>query len=309
MKIALLGSAPSSSALAPYKDKSYVEWAQGGMKQYPLAPFVDDYWEIWGCSPGAFGVAPRANRWFEVHRWEPGQSWFSPEYVQWLKAFPGPVYTGRPVAELTNCVVYPIDEIEATFSSYFLTSSLALMFALAILEIEKARIGGDSSVHTIGMWGVDMAANEEWHYQRPGCQFFILEALRRGIEIYIPPESDLLRPMPVYGICEWDPAYIKHTARMRELNQRKEAHMKALQEAQNNLQHLSGATDNMNWEINTWLSPYGLPAGQFIRAIPNTGLGGNTTQAERVEVRQPEAPAPVVRRKRKGNGADQPGAT
>ena len=50
-KIALVGSAPSSIRLAPINDPD---------------------WQIWGCSPGAYGVVgPRADVWFEMHRWEP----------------------------------------------------------------------------------------------------------------------------------------------------------------------------------------------------------------------------------------------
>src|SRR5437868_13987811 len=36
-----------------------------------------------------YGVAPRVSEWFEMHLWEPGAPWFSPEYVQWLTALPG----------------------------------------------------------------------------------------------------------------------------------------------------------------------------------------------------------------------------
>ena len=44
------------------------------------------------------------------------------------------------------------------------------------------------------------------------------EAMRRGIGVYLPPESDLMRPLPVYGISEWDHNYIKLTSRARELS-------------------------------------------------------------------------------------------
>lgn len=276
MKIALIGSAPSSIKLAPVQDKSYAEFAQGKQPKYPPSPWLDDEWEIWGCSPGAFGVLPRFTRFFEVHRWEPGAPWFSPEYCQFLREFNGPVYTGRPIPEIKHHVVYPIERVEEEFSSYFLTSSLALMFAVAILEIEDERktrekdmneveIEAAMEADTIGMWGVDMAATEEYGYQRAGCQHFILEALRRGIGVYLPPESDLLRPMPVYGICEWDHNYIKLTARARELNHRFQAANQQAMEAQATARFLQGGVDDLNYMVNTWTSPYGLPAGQVIR--------------------------------------------
>ena len=212
MKIALIGSAPSSVHLAPYEDKSWQDFREGlphpnvvGV-EYP-SQFVDEKWECWGCSPALAGQARRCTRFFEVHRWQPGKDWFQPSYMDFLKEFKGPVYTGQAIPEIPNHVVYPLEEVEEEFSSYFLTSSLSLMCALAILEIEKERardVKHDWMEDTIAFFGVDMAAAEEYGFQRAGCQHFILETLKRDIGIYVPPESCLLKPMPVYGICEWD---------------------------------------------------------------------------------------------------------
>lgn len=138
MKIAVCGSAPSSAHLAPYADKSAQQFAEGRVPTHPGKHEGED-WEIWGCSPGLYGVAPRVTRWFELHRWEPGAAWFSPEYVQYLKNFKGPVYTGGPIPEIPNHVVYPIEAVENQFSAFFLTSSLSLMAALAIQTIEAVR--------------------------------------------------------------------------------------------------------------------------------------------------------------------------
>lgn len=298
MRIALIGSAPSSVALGPYYDQSFAAFAQGKQPAYPPSKFIGEDWEIWACSPGAFGVVPRATRWFEVHRWEPGQAWFSPQYCQFLREFKGPVYTGGPVPELPTHVVYPVAHVEEEFSPYFLTSSLSLMMALAILEIENVRVhrraqseggtavglsgeivegpGGTDADDVIGLWGVDMAAAEEYGYQRAGCQHFILEALRRGIGVYVPPESDLLRPMPVYGVCEWDHTYIKLTARARELNGRRAQHEQELQQATANLRFVQGGLDDLNYMVNTWTSPFSLPAGVTLRRNPGTGAGGGT---------------------------------
>lgn len=268
-KIALLGSAPSSVTLAPFRDKSFDQFIDGKPQPlYPPSREIGEDWEIWACSPGAYGHLQRCTRFFEVHRWEPGAPWFSPEYVQFLKEFRGPVYTGGVVPEIKNHVVYPLERVEEEFSPYFLTSSLALMCALAILDIEdyrKTHPGHDHSEDVIGFWGVDMAATEEYGYQRAGCQHFILEALNRGIGVYVPPESDLLRPMPVYGICEWQHNYIKLTQRSRELNSRRQAAEQRASEAQREVVFLQGAADDLNYTVNTWTSPFSLPAGQVLR--------------------------------------------
>jgi len=247
--------------LGPYKDASYQQFAAGKVSPYPPTPHIEEVWEIWGCSPGAYGIVERATRWFEVHRWEPGKPWFSPEYVQFLQQFKGPVYTGGVVPEISNGVVYPSQEVLAEFGPYFLTSSLSLMLAMAILEIEKS---GETD-NVIGLWGVDMAATEEYGYQRAGCQHFIDLAYERGIGIYVPPESDLLRPMPVYGICEWDHNYIKLTARSRELNDRLNQANQQIEAAKQQALFMQGAIDDLNYQVNTWSSPYGVPHNQILR--------------------------------------------
>lgn len=275
MNIALIGSAPSSVLLGPYKDASHQKYAGGKVQAYPPADFVGDDWEIWCCSPGTYGIVPKIDRFFEVHRWEPGQAWFSPEYCQFLREFRGPVYVGGDIPEIQNQVRYPTNDAEEKFSAYFLTSSLSLMFALAIMEIEAARETRTETgiVDTIGMWGVDMSAGEEWEYQRPGCHFFILEALRRGIRVFIPPESDILRPMPIYGVSEWDARYIKATARAREINGRVQNHASVAAENARMQQYLQGAADNMTYFIKTFMSEHALPAGVFLRHNPGSGLG------------------------------------
>lgn len=282
MRIALYGSAPSSVQLGPHYDASYAQFTQGKQTHYPPLVHAAEEWEIWACSPGAFGALPRAHRWFELHRWEPGKPWFSPEYCQFLREFQGPVYTGGPIPEFPTHVVYPLAQVEAEFSSYFLTSSLALMLALAILEIETVRKqpGHDNNEDVIGLWGVDMAATEEYGYQRPGCWFFLLEALRRGIGVYVPPESDLLRPQPVYGISEWDHSYIKLTARSRELNARVQQQQAQLEQTKNDMLQLRGAMEDLDYMVKTWTSPYGIPAGVTVRIVPGTGLGGKATPTD-----------------------------
>lgn len=231
MKVALLGSAPSSIRLAPYRDPS---------------------WTIWGCSPGCYPVAERADGWFELHRWEPPvigrpdlqKPWFSPEYCQWLREFKGTVWTGEHIPEIKNSVRLPREQLIDKYGPYFFTSSLAWMFAMALEQ---------EGVTEIGMWGVDMSANEEYYYQRPGCQFFIQHAVERGIRVIIPPESDLLQPMPLYGVGEWDPMMAKFTARTNELRSRLQDAHNRFESAKQEAQFLQGAIDNQNYWLNTWV--------------------------------------------------------
>ena len=233
MKIALVGSAPSSVRMAPYNNPE---------------------WRIWGCSPGVYGVAPNVDVWFELHRYEPGQPWFSPEYCQWLAKFPGPVYMAEKVPSIPNSQVLPVDHLVEKYGPYFFTSSLSWMFAMAM----------EAGATTIGLWGVDMSASEEYGYQRAGCQYFALLAKSKGIEVGVSPESDLLRPPPMYGISELDHTRIKILARRRELQMRLQNAQAQVANSNNEAHFLQGALDDLLWNENTWTGDLDTRGRKFV---------------------------------------------
>jgi hypothetical protein len=145
-------------------------------------------------------------------------------------------------SEIPKSVAVPVDDLVAKYGPYFFTSSLAWMFAMAI----------EAGDEKIGLWGVDMAASEEYGYQRAGCQYFAMLAKARGIEVGVPPESCLLRPPPLYGVSELDHDRIKLLARKRELEARLNQRQAEAQAAQNEAIFLKGALDDMNYIDSTW---------------------------------------------------------
>lgn len=245
MKIAILGSAPSSVRLAPYGDAS---------------------WEIWGCSPGVYAVAPRVEVWFELHRWEPPvlgradmqKPWFSPEYCAWMAQRPK-VYMADKVPEIQGSIRLPQEELLRKYGSYFFTSSIAWMLAMAIESILAHRESNKNSPQQsnekdhIGLWGVDMAANEEYADQRPGCQFFIQIAHQLGIEVTIPQESDLMAPPMLYGVGETSHMMIKLTARRGELEGRLNHCRASIANLSKEEAFLMGALDDLAYMQKTWV--------------------------------------------------------
>lgn len=200
-KIAIIGSAPSSVYAAPY---------------------TDDSWDIWGCSPGAAGAVKRVTAWFELHRWTPGVAPLPLEYVAFLAAFPveHPVYMLDAVKEVPASVPYPKERMLKYFGRYFFTSSMAWMMALAITR--------DPQPKEIGIWGVDMATAEEWGIQRAGCQFFLEIARAAGIKVTLPPESMLNQPPPLYGYETTDALAVQaESHRQQLLGQHREAQRQA----------------------------------------------------------------------------------
>lgn len=249
MKIAVLGSAPSSV----YK-----------------APFGDTSWEIWACSPGSYPVLGRIDQFWEVHRWEPGvvgkpntqKPWFTPEYVQWLATVPPVLWLADPEAlkaNPNNGKMLPTQALVLKYGSYVWTSSVAYMAAMAIEKIIAARQvreaeGKPAEVDVIGFWGVDMAANEELYSgQRSACQFFIQVMTGLGIEFFIPPESDLATPPPMYGVSEVSHKAIKWLERRRELEARLAQTNAQCEQLRNQSFFIQGAIDDCDYMQKMWL--------------------------------------------------------
>jgi hypothetical protein len=194
----------------------------------------------------------RSDVWFEVHRWEPpalgdprnpaNKPWFSPEYTRFLELFEGPVYMSAPVPTVGNCVVYPFDEMNAEFGPYFWTSTMAYMLALAIKVRPRA----------IGLWGVDMAHGTEYVFQRPACQHFLGIAASLGIQIVLPPESDLEQPHTPYGFIEYHPRHQKLLRRREELNSQLVHHQNTMTASSKQADIMRGAIDNLDYVLNTW---------------------------------------------------------
>lgn len=184
MKVAIIGTVPTSKNLAPYSDPS---------------------WEIWACSAGnsQAGALPRVTRFFEIHALvdmtgEENRGWSLPFY-EWLKAQSFPVYMQERNDLVPNAWVYPMREMVKKFGHRWFTSSVAWMMALAITEMEQ-RPGEE---HQIALFGIDLAANQEAHtQQKAGCMRFMELAEDRGIKIATPYESCLGLPPPLYGYSE-----------------------------------------------------------------------------------------------------------
>jgi len=190
LKVALIGTAPSSRLLAPYNDPS---------------------WEIWACSPGNMNSLPRVTKWFELHAnllWPECISYGAP-YIEWLKQQKFPVYM-QSQEWVPNAIVFPKDKMVEIFGKDFFTSSFAWMMALAIAEGAKE----------IALFGIDMASKEEYQLQRPGFYYFKYRAEQLGIKVWAPYESDLLQHAPLYGYSETTPIGRKILARKVELEQR-----------------------------------------------------------------------------------------
>ena len=141
----------------------------------------------------------------------------------------------RAVPELANSVEYPRDKMLDRFGPFFFTSTISWMFALALMQPD---------IEEIGIWGVDMMGYREYENQRAGCHYFIMCAQSMGVHITVPPESDLLRPPPLYGYITDSPRGIKWEARQSELVNDIAVAREESEAALRKLYHLEGALDD-----------------------------------------------------------------
>jgi hypothetical protein len=223
LKIALVGTAPSSRDLAPFKDPS---------------------WTIWACSPGnAHGVIPRADAWFEVHSnlmW-PEAAQYGPQYIEWLKQQTFPIYM-QDNRLVPNATPLPIQELVGEFGKFFFTSSFAYMLAMAI----------KAGANEIALFGIDMASKDEYIKQRPGGHYFMQKAAERGIIVSVPYESDLAQPPPLYGYDDSTPFGRKLHMRKTEMQSRVAAMNIELMKLQQAKAFLDGALEDLDYTQSIW---------------------------------------------------------
>ena len=221
LKIALIGTAPSSRLLAPFNDPS---------------------WTIWGCSPGNMDL-PRADAWFEVHSnllWPENASYGAP-YVEWLKKQSFPIYMqGKDL--VPNATPLPIQELVNEFGKYFFTSSFAYMIAMAI----------KAGASEIALFGIDMASKNEYILQRPGGHFFMQEAAKRGIKVSIPYESDLAQPPELYGYGDSTPFGRKIHIRKKEIEDRVNGMKAEKAKLDHSITYLEGALEDLSYVKDIW---------------------------------------------------------
>lgn len=215
-----------------------------------LAPYKDETWEIWACSPSNYQLLPRVTRWFELHKAEQLLSWdgmSQDHYVDWIAYHSHEEHKKFDLYMIDQEYVphaktFPADQLIEEFSAYFFTSSFSWMIAWAI----------QLKAMEIGIYGIDMTTLEEYRNQRPHFQHFIWLARERGIKVTVPIESDILQPPPLYGYAYTMPMARKLAVRERELRKRiaeAEAERKKLDLV---IERLTGSLDDNDYVQTTW---------------------------------------------------------
>lgn len=172
-----------------------------------LVPWFDPEWEIWGMNQGHMHFPRRADRWFEMHQPEATADVRDPQYIAFLSnktiqvaATPEtpeytyslggiPLYMIQQYDEYPTSMRFPIeDAINYVGQDYFM-SSVSYMLVLAAME----------GFEEIGIFGVNLAIGDEYFYEKPNAEFLIGLLRGRGIRVYVPQASALLKQFRRYG--------------------------------------------------------------------------------------------------------------
>jgi len=222
LKVALIGTAPSSRLLAPFADPS---------------------WKIWACSPGNMNMLPRVDLWFELHGnllWPECKSYGEP-YIEWLKKQTFPIYM-QDQSYVPAAKTFPKEEMVKEFGKDFFTSSFAWMMAFAITQ----------GAQEIALYGIDMASRDEYILQRPGFYYFRQIATQRGIKVSAPNESDIMMHPGLYGYSEVTAFGRKILARKEEINGRLSQMRAERDRLSHSITYLEGAVEDIDYVAQIW---------------------------------------------------------
>ena len=187
--VAIVGLAPSSCSLAPFDDPT------------------EDV-EIWGLNEAhAFSWFKRADRWFQIHDSDSWKRYIAKRDVRghydWLRRNPWdiPIYMQYQQDIIPRSVGYPLhDVVENIFPKFwrgdnnkvkYFTSTFAYYMGIAILE----------KFERIEIYGFEMADDIEYVKQKACAEFWIGVAMGRDIEVYTPPNCQILSST-LYGGSE-----------------------------------------------------------------------------------------------------------
>lgn len=180
-------------------------------------PDVDEFWLV----NDLYAHAPRNDsrcRTFELHSLtglqETGRR--NPAYIEWLKRGKHPVYMAEQIAEFPTSIRFPYEDLLKAFPRRYVSNSIAWMQMLAILLLtdvydlpeetapngekiqRKARLARPGAA--MALMGIDMSADTEFGQQRPCCDHYVGMADAVGIQVVVPPTSDLCKSPTIYGL-------------------------------------------------------------------------------------------------------------
>ena len=174
---ALVGFAPASRMVAPFENEEITIF--GINEEYSYDWFKRKSGNLVWVQLHSRELITRDNNHNDPHHWE------------WLqKEHPFPIYMQEKYDDIPSSVKFPINEIRDRWRGdngwNYYTSTLAYLLVLAEYLGYKR----------MELYGFEMASGTEYAYQRACACYWIGKLRGKGIEVYLPPQSDLLVGAP-----------------------------------------------------------------------------------------------------------------
>ena len=224
--VSIIDRASAKIAVTPRRDKvAIVGFASNTLH---LVPWEDPEFEVWGLNQGHLHFKRRADRWFEMHSPEFTADVRDPNYIEFLKQCPVPIYMIEAYPEYPNAIRFPIEDAIAYAGRDYFMSSISYMLAVAALEKFKE----------IHLYGINLAIGSEYFYEKPNAEWWLGKLEAKGIKVVVPHASSLLKQYRRYGyFVDREPGGMTKVllqGRINEYRQRAE-------KAQNDLHVIIGA--------------------------------------------------------------------
>lgn len=237
-KVVILGFAPSWKD-APFDDKDFDIWC--------LNEMYDAF--------NANGIG-RASLWFEIHGTD-SPSKQGERHQAFLQNAPLPIVMQKVDPKYPSSIAYPREAVKALVNENVLTNdvcgpytnfsnSISWMIYMAILM----------KYEEIHIYGVDMAHESEYAFQRPSAEAAILFAAAKGVKVAVPKSSELIHFPKDYGFETDNSGRHYKKRRLEELNKKKQkmiAEMRGHQDAARNIElgiaQIDGALSEINHDL------------------------------------------------------------
>ena len=205
-----------------------------------LAPWNNPDWELWGLNGLHTFNMGNWDRWFELHTLEQIHEFSSGVHWKWLQSLDGskPVYMQQPLPEVKGSVAFPYQRLMDRFGKY-ITNTVSWMLALAI----------DEGATEIGLYGVEMAMDDEYQHQRPSCEYFIGVARGLGITVTLPDNCTMLKCAAPYSMGYMTDLEAQMVSRSKDMTSRRDK----LDEQIQNLIQQRNVFDGAVQDVNHWL--------------------------------------------------------
>jgi hypothetical protein len=134
-------------------------------------------------------------RWFNMHTIR-HISLAYPTARKWYANQTKPIYLQEAQPDIPSSITFPRQQVLDYFNTRYFTCSVTWLIAFAIME------GFDR----IELHGFELKRDRQYDFERPCFFYWIEEARKRGIDVYLPPDVEITPPGdptgydgPLYG--------------------------------------------------------------------------------------------------------------